>query len=194
MSFIAQELREARRQNVRINRRLALSELEGVVAERDEKKWQVRLALGEDPQSGETILSPWLSPLAGQSGKHKQSWALPAVGDRMRMISPSGVVGAASYAMSALFDDEVSRPSQKSSEAVSEFGKTRLSQTGDTIVAATEKTSLTQTSSKIATQADETNIKSKVTRLYVDSLDRLKIVLNGQAFALSPLALTPTSE
>lgn len=193
MSFIAQELREARRQNVNVNRRLELIALEGIVQQRDEQKYQVRLALGEDPQSGETILSPWLSPLAGQSGAHRVSAPLPAIGDRMRMLSPSGVVGAASVAMPSTFDDELRRPSQQSGEAVSTLGKTRLSQTSDKIAAATEKTSVTQTADAIATQAETTDVKSKKTRLHVDSLDKLKIVLGQQAFALSPLALVPTS-
>ncbi|MBY6244105.1 hypothetical protein [Methylosinus sp. Sm6] len=195
MSYIAQELREARRQNVRINRRLALSELEGVVAERDEQKWKVRLSLGEDPATGETILSPWVSTLSGQSGAYRVSPPLPSIGDRMRLISPSGVVGAASYAMPGTFDDELRRPDgQLAGEAVSEHGKTRVSQTASDIVAKTEKTRIAQTGDKIAIEAIAPTVKGKTTRLEADSIGQLKLRLGGQTFALRPEALIPTSD
>ncbi|MBY6243743.1 hypothetical protein [Methylosinus sp. Sm6] len=195
MSYIAQELREARRQNVRINRRLALSELEGVVAERDEQTWKVRLSLGEDPATGETILSPWVATLSGQSGAYRVSSPLPSIGDRMRLISPSGVVGAASYAMPGTFDDELRRPDgQGAGEAVSEHGKTRVSQTASDIVAKTEKTRIAQTGDKIAIEADEPTLKGKTTRLAADSIGQLKLRLGGQTFALRPEALVPTSD
>lgn len=195
MSYIAQELREARRQNVRINRRLALSELEGVVAERDEQKWQVRLSLGEDPATGETILGPWVSALSGQSGAYKHSPPLPSIGDRMRLVSPSGVVGAASYAMPATFDDELRRPdSQAVGEVVSEHGKTRVSQTASDIIAKTEKTRIAQSGDKIAIEADEPTLRGKTTRIVADSIGQFKLRLGGQSYALNPEALLPTSD
>lgn len=195
MSYIADELRMARRENVRINRRLALSDLEGVVAERDEKTWRVRLALGEDPASGETILSPWLPPLSAQSGAYKHSAPLPSIGDRMRMVSPSGVVGAASYAMPSTFDDELRRPDgQSAGEVVSAHGKTRVSQTTDSIVARTEKTAISQTSDAIVVEADRPSVKGKVTRLQADSIDELKLRLGGTTYSIRPEALIPTSD
>lgn len=194
MRFVVAELRETRRQIVRANRRLALSQLEGVVAARDEKKWLVRLDLGPDPASGETILSPWLRPHANSSGAYKASPALPAIGDRMRMMSPSGIVGAASYALPAAFDDGLARPDgQKAGEAVAQLGKTRISQTDESIVHATEKTSIHQSKDAVIVAADEPRVKGKVTRLEADSIDKLKLILGGQAFHIRPEALIPTS-
>ncbi len=128
---IADELREARRQNVRLHRRVALSELEGVVAERDEKTWRVRLEIGRDPETDEKVLSPWLKPQSGSSGAFKVSPALPSVGERMKMVSPSGEVGAASYASWGTFDDEQKKPDQDADESVITFGKTRISTRDD---------------------------------------------------------------
>jgi len=128
MSYIGDELRGLRKAHVRLNRRLALANVEGEVIERDKEKWLVRLKLGEDPETGEPITSPWLRP-SSQSNQpgFKVSPALPPVGSKMRMVSPSGVVGAASYAEPAGFDDEQKRPNQDADESVISYGKTRLS-------------------------------------------------------------------
>jgi phage baseplate assembly protein gpV len=128
MSYVGEELRGLRKAVVRLNQRLAQTNLEGEVIERDPKTWRVRLKIGEDPASGEAIKSPWLKPASqsNQSG-FKVSPALPSVGSRMRMVSPSGVVGAASYAEPAAFDDEQKRPDQEADESVIQFGKTRMS-------------------------------------------------------------------
>lgn len=130
---IADELREARRQNVRLHRRLALSELEGVVAERDTKSrpFRVRLEIATDPDSGEKVLSPWIKVQSGSNGAFKVSPACPSVGERMKMVSPSGEVGAASYAAWGTFDDEQKQPDQDADESVITFGKTRISTKDD---------------------------------------------------------------
>ncbi|HRY03653.1 MAG TPA: hypothetical protein P5256_11020 [Beijerinckiaceae bacterium] len=128
---IADELRQARLQIVRANRRLALSELEGTVAERDTEKWLVRLEIGRDPETDEKVLSPWLKPQSGSAGAFKVSPALPSVGEKMKMVSPSGEVGAASYAAWGVFDDEQKRPDQEADESVIAFGKTRISTKDD---------------------------------------------------------------
>ena len=128
---IADELRQARLQIVRANRRLALSELEGTVAERDTEKWLVRLEIGRDPETDEKVLSPWLKPQSGSAGAFKVSPALPSVGEKMKMVSPSGEVGAASYAAWGTFDDEQKRPDQEADESVISFGKTRISTKDD---------------------------------------------------------------
>lgn len=128
MSFIGEELRRLRKATVRANRRLALQDVEGEVVERDAKTWRVRLKIGEDPETGEAIKSPWLRPnsQSNQTSGFKVSPALPSVGSRMRMVSPSGVVGGASYAEPACFDDEEKRPQQDADETVFEFGKSRM--------------------------------------------------------------------
>ncbi len=153
---IADELREARRQNVRLHRRLALSELEGTVVERDEKTWRVRLQIGVDPESGEKVLSPWLKPQSGSNGAFKVSPALPSVGERMKMVSPSGEVGAASYASWGTFDDEQKRPDQDADESVMTFGKTRISTRDDKFAISTAdgKARLSFDGSTIAHEVD----------------------------------------
>ena len=128
---IADELRETRRQNVRLHRRLALSELEGTVAERDDKTWRVRLEIGRDPETDEKVLSPWIKPQSGSNGAFKVSPPLPSIGERMKMVSPSGEVGAASYASWGTFDDEQKKPDQDKDESVITFGKTRMSTRDD---------------------------------------------------------------
>ncbi|MFT4099038.1 MAG: hypothetical protein QM651_18100 [Rhodoblastus sp.] len=153
---IADELRETRRQNVRLHRRLALSELEGTVAERDPRTWRVRLEIGVDPETGEKVLSPWLKPQSGSNGAFKVSPALPSVGERMKMVSPSGEVGAASYASWGTFDDDQKRPDQDADESVMTFGKTRISTRDDKFAISTAdgKAKLTFDGATIAHEVD----------------------------------------
>lgn len=201
MSHLASELRYLRRELVRVNRRLALAHVEGPVVERDEKKWLVRLELGTD-DDGKKILSPWVKPYAHSAGALKDSPALPAVGDRMRLHSPSGIVGAASYAIPSAFDDELTRPSgQDKDEAAREFGKTRVSQTAEKITLATEHTSLVSSKDGVAVdghknfsaKADEVRLEGKTTRIHGESLDKIKFIVGGQAYQIKPDALLPTS-
>lgn len=198
--MLASELRHLRRENVRINRKLALSHLEGVVAARDEQKWKVRLELATD-DDGKPVLSPWVAPHANSAGAYAYSPPLPAIGDRMRLMSPSGIVGAASYAVPSTFDDELRRPNADKDESARAYGKTRLSQTKDTLIAATEKTTVTQTKDAFHAVADEkaeiaakeARVKGETTRLHADSLDKLKLIIGDQAYQIRPEALLPTS-
>lgn len=192
MSYaLASELRRLRRDNVRLNRKLALHHLEGVVAERDPEKWKVRLELAKD-EDGQPVLSPWLKPHANSSGAYKDSPALPAVGDRMRMHSPSGVVGGASYAIASAFDDEVKRPdAQDKDEHAREFGKTRVSQTASGLTQKTEETSIAQSKDKIVATAKEHDVDAKTNRQRAESREKFILVLGGQEFNLHPTALVP---
>lgn len=217
MSLYASELRRLRRESVRVNRRLALAHVEGHVAERDEEKWKVRLELGTD-EDGKKILSPWVKPHSNSSGAYKNSPALPAVGDRMRLHSPSGIIGAASYAIPSAFDDELKRPDgQGKDEAVREFGKTSVSQTQENITHKTEKTSVAQTketvtsktekttieqkkdevsikgSKKFEAEADEANLKGKTSRIHGESLQKINFVVGDKTYHINPLALIETS-
>lgn len=200
MSLTARELRHLRREVVRVNRKLALSHLEGVVAQRDEQKWKVRLELGTD-DDGRPVLSPWVKPHSNSSGAYAYSPPLPAIGDRMRLMSPSGIVGGASFATPSAFDGEVTRPNADKDESARKYGETRLSQTKDTIAAKTEKTEVKQTKEDVSVKADkkaeiegeEARLKGKTTRLHADSIDKLKLIIGGQAFHIRPEALLPTS-
>jgi hypothetical protein len=217
VSLYASELRRLRRESVRVNRRLALAHVEGVVAERDEEKWKVRLELATD-EDGKKILSPWVKPHSNSSGVYKDSPSLPAVGDRMRLHSPSGIVGGASYAIPSAFDDEVKRPEgQTEDERVREYGKTRVSQTQEKLTNKTEKTTVEQTKETISqktekttieqkkdevsikgdkkfeAEADEASLKGKTSRIHGESIDKIKFIVGDQAFHIRPEALQPTS-
>ncbi len=166
MDLLPNELRYLRRQVVRLNRLVALSHLEGPVTERDDKKWRVRLELAVDPD-GNKILSPWVRVQSQSAGAYKDSPALPAIGDKMRLFSPSGIVGASSYAIANAFDEETTRPSnQDKDEVAREYDKTRLSQTKVKLTAKTEKTVVTQEKEKITHATEKATItqeKEKIT-------------------------------
>lgn len=125
MSFIGSELRLLRRENVRINRKLALQRMPGKVAQRDGNARKVRLELGEDPETGEKILGPWIRVQSTSAGKFK-GFVMPAIGEQMYQESPSGIVGADTLATFGAFDDENKHPSQEIDQFVFENGSTRL--------------------------------------------------------------------
>ena len=217
MSLLAQELRYLRREVVRLNKRIALSHMEGPVAERDAQKWRVRIELGVDAD-GNKILSPWVRVQSRGAGAVKDSLSLPAVGDKMRLMSPSGVVGASSVAIPNAFDDETTRPSgQDKDEIVCEFDKTRRAQSKEKLVTKTEKTTLTQEKEKIthateqatleqtkdglsvktektfSVETETATIKGKTTEIHGDSISQIKFVVGGQHFNIHPAAIVPAA-
>lgn len=216
-SELARELRYLRREVVRLNKRVALSHMEGPVAERDAQKWRVRIELGVDAE-GNKILSPWVRVQSRAAGAVKDSLSLPAIGDKMRLISPSGVVGASSVAIPNAFDDETTRPSgQDKDEIVCEFDKTRRAQTKEKLVSKTEKTTLTQEKEKIThateqatleqtkdgvsvktqktfdVETEKATIKGKTTEIHGDSIAQIKFVVGGQHYNIHPLAIVPAA-
>lgn len=202
MTLYASELRHLRRESVRVNRKLALAHLEGVVAEVDDKKWKVRVEIGQD-EDGKPVLSPWIKFFAKSAGAYADSPPLPAKGDRMRMMSPSGIIGAASYAIPSTFDDEVKRPdAQDKEESVRAYGETRVSMTKSALTHKTEKTSVAQTKEDITAkadkkfeiEADEARVNGKTTRIHGDAIDKIKFIIGGSAFRIREVALLPTGE
>lgn len=131
MSAIASELRRLRRENVRLNRRLALLDLPGKVVERDFKAKKVRLAIGEDPETGETIKGPWVG-VASLSAGGTKGFRMPDLGEAMRLRSGSGVIGADSLAYFGAFDAEENKhpENQAEDELVLERGDGRISLSG----------------------------------------------------------------
>ena len=125
--FIADQLRTLAKDVVRAQRRLAMMDLEGVVAAQDVANGLIRMKIGTDPTSGEEVLGPWVKPraLANQTG-FKLSAPLPPVGTRMRLHSPSGVGGAASYAAPSYPDAGLPGPAQAPGQAVLAFGQTSM--------------------------------------------------------------------
>ncbi len=132
MSYIASELRRLRRENVRLNRKLAMMDLPGKVVERDEKKKLVRLEIGEDPETGEKIKGPWIRPPSVLGAGGTKAFRLPDIGEAMVMHSASGVVGADSSAQFAPHnEDENKAPeNQAEDEFVLERGDGRISLSG----------------------------------------------------------------
>lgn len=201
-ALAASELRRMRRDMVRVNRRLALAHIEGVVAETDEKAWKVRVEIGQD-EDGKPILSPWMKFFAKSAGAYADSPPLPAKGDRMRVMSPSGIVGAASYAIPSTFDDELKRPDpQDKEESVRAYGKARVSMTKSALTHKTEKTTISQTKEDVSVKADkkaeiegeEARVKGKTTRIHGDSIDKIKFIIGGQAHQLRPEAILPVGD
>ncbi len=117
MSYIADELRRLRKENVRLNRKIALGRLDGTVAERDAKTRKVRLEIGRDPETEEKILSPWVRVQSNSSGAFK-AFVLPSIGEQMYLESGSGVVGADSVARFGTFNDTNKHPEQDADESV----------------------------------------------------------------------------
>jgi hypothetical protein len=132
MSYIADELRELRKENVRLNRRLALQRIPGRVAERDTAKRTVRLEIGEDPDTGEKILSPPVRVQSVGAGRFK-GFIMPADGEQMYLESPSGVVGADSVATFGAFDDETPPPDADPDETVLSDGEVKVRIKGDRV-------------------------------------------------------------
>jgi hypothetical protein len=138
MSYIVDRLRALEKEFVRLHRKVAMSHLEGPVVQRDTSKGMVRLALTPDPTTGEQVLSPWIKVAAvinhAGAGGMKLFAPLPPMNTPMRMISPSGVVGAASYAEHVPANDAAPAPQQADGEGVLQFNNLRLSFKADTQV------------------------------------------------------------
>ncbi|QLP98510.1 MAG: hypothetical protein HZY79_15565 [Rhodoblastus sp.] len=189
MSYVGSALRRVSRALVSLNRRVASGDLPGAVVERDESSWLVRLDLGLDPETGERVLSPWVAPRAQSAGAMKISAPLPPVGTPMRLVSPSGVVGAESYAEYVAYTGEHARPKQGADEHVSELGENRQSVTPDRW--RVERTG------EMKSAVDVRSEGRVVAEVWMD-LAKLKIRVRrphgDQWFKLRPEALLPTTE
>lgn len=125
--FINNQLRNLGKNMVRAQRKLAMMDLEGEVVAQDVANGLIRMAIGTDPTTGAQVLGPWVKPqaLANQVG-FKLAAPLPPIGTRMRLQSPSGVVGAASYATPSYPDAGLPGPTQAPNQAVLAFGQTSM--------------------------------------------------------------------
>ena len=190
MNWIGRRMREMSRAIVGLNRRVAASDLPGVVVGRDEAGWKVRLDLGEDPETGDKILSPWVSPLSESAGALKRSGPLPAIGDAMRLISPSGEVGADSYVVFGGFSEGNKRPDQNVDEGVLTYGENRQS-------IAPDRQRIERTGAKKS--AIDVRSEGRVVAEVHESLAKLKIRIRkpdgrDEWWRLKPEALLPTTE
>lgn len=110
-----------------LNQRFARSMLQGEVKEVQGDK--VRLLLREkDSSTGKEFLSPWVR-WQGNAGSEKGGFSLttrPAVGEKMRLLSPSGEIGPGSLAVADSFSDDAPNPDE-GADFMLRMGNTLLS-------------------------------------------------------------------
>ncbi|MFG1318003.1 hypothetical protein [Xanthobacter autotrophicus] len=109
------------------DQRLARTILRGKVSEvrKAGGDWQVRLELASGDADGEAVKSPWVPVQPASAGALKIK-VRPTEGEGMTLLSPSGVVGTASWAIRSPFDEDHPAP-EGDEDVVIERGKTRLS-------------------------------------------------------------------
>lgn len=122
--LVADDLRRLHRKIANADRRIALANLGGKVAEVDSDKRRLRLKIGTT-SDGRDILGPWSRwQEAGVGGS--KFHGEPAIGEQMMLLSMSGTVGAASIAVPGSYDDDNEAPSKSSDTAVIARGNGRI--------------------------------------------------------------------
>lgn len=180
MSYVASELRHLRREVVRLNRKLAMSELPGIVTDRDPKTRKVRLNLGQDPDTGTKVLSPWVRVQSGSAGKFK-SFVLPSVGEQMTLYSASGIVGADSVARYGTFTDANPHPEQDPDEAVLfENGQTRIAVKDGRLIHKVGKSTTTVTDGKVVTAIGDSTVTHEGAKVTIKVAGSTHVVEAGQ--------------
>lgn len=94
-----------------LNSRLARSQLTGEVAEVKDDRLRLRLR-DKDGSTGKEFLSPWVR-WQGAAGSEKGGFSMttrPAVGEKMRLFSPSGEIGPGSIAVADSWSDDAPNP------------------------------------------------------------------------------------
>jgi phage baseplate assembly protein gpV len=127
MSFIGEKLLEHSRTIARMDRQAVTQRMSGKVSSDhiDFEKRQVRLELGEDPATGEKVLSPWVKIQSQSAGAHK-AFVMPSGGEQMYLESEGGRVGANSIARYGAHDDENKHPASEPDEWVHNAGTSWL--------------------------------------------------------------------
>lgn len=123
-NIIGREFRRVLKQIDDIDRRLAATVLAGKVAAIDGDRVRLEL-LPTDPRTGKPFLSPWVQvqEAAGATGTHFPV----AIGDPMRLLSPSGELGPQSLAIRDGYTAERANPTGRSQEQlVIAFGGAEL--------------------------------------------------------------------
>lgn len=131
MGEVDAELRRLRRAVAQAERRLALAELRGHVAEVDAQKRKVRVEIGTSAD-GTPVLSPWVSWAEPSNGILKI--AIPMqVGDPVVVRSPSGVLGTASVAERQGYSTAHPAPSNAADTVVERMGEVEIVRTADSL-------------------------------------------------------------
>ncbi|WP_170145872.1 phage baseplate assembly protein V [Rhodoplanes elegans] len=189
VSRLEKYLRTLEARLVEIDQRVARIVLSGKVTEVREQNddWQVRTELGKDPATGEVVKSPWVPVQPVASGDLKIK-AKPVVGERMMVLSPSGVLGTGSWAIRGPFDED--HPAPKGSEdLIIERGDTRIVLDDKTItIKAPQKVVAESGGSELELKPGHANVKGEKvhtvgrTHLAVQSKDeegKKKLVVEG---------------
>jgi phage baseplate assembly protein gpV len=126
MRRLAMRLDRMEKRLVEQDQRLARTILRGKVSavRKQEGDWQVRLEIARDQDSGDRVLSPWVPVQPASAGALKIK-VKPTQGEGMTLISPSGVVGTASWAIRSPFDQDHPAP-EGDEDVVLERGRSRL--------------------------------------------------------------------
>jgi phage baseplate assembly protein gpV len=146
-------LRKLEARLVEVDQRLARVVLSGKVTEVKEIKddWHVRTEIGKDPATGEVVKGPWVPVQPVASGDLKIK-AKPVVGERMMVLSPSGVLGSGSWAIRGPFDDD--HPAPKGSEDL-------IIERGDTRIVLDDKTITIKAPQKVTAQSGDAEVELK---------------------------------
>lgn len=108
-----------------LDRRQSGSDRTGLVSEVNVAEGWARVELGDDPVTGQPMLSPkisWEEPAMGGIKWHTP----PKVGEQVRIRSESGDLSDARITVGSVPSDANARPHDKGDEHVREIGSTRI--------------------------------------------------------------------
>lgn len=105
-----------------LERRLANIVREGRVTQRDPQKG-IKVAIAD--VDGKPVETPWIKQ--SEQGGGMRTWALPALGQHMKIISPDGEIGHNSMAVPHWYANGHDQPSGEADECV-------IAQVGDTAI------------------------------------------------------------
>lgn len=105
-----------------LERKLANVVREGRVTQRDAATGRVKVAIAEG-DSG-PVETPWIKP--AEHGGVLQTWALPKVGQHMKLISPDGEIGRNTIAIAHSYANGVDQPSTDGDEPMFKVGNAEI--------------------------------------------------------------------
>lgn len=94
---------------------------EGRVTQRDPGKG-VKIAIADI--DGKPVETPWIRPMEQAGGL--KTFALPAIGQHMKVFSPDGEIGRNSMAVPHSYTDQHGQPSQEADEAMLQYGNAEI--------------------------------------------------------------------
>jgi len=101
-----------------LERKMANMCRDGRVTQRDPAKG-IKVAIAEGPD-GKPVETPWIKP--SEQGGVLVTWALPKVGQHMKLISPDGEIGRNTIAIPHSYANGVDQPSTEADEPMFKVG------------------------------------------------------------------------